>query len=88
MRDGYGMELWKAVRREWHVVSSRRSFVVGNGQTVKFWKDRWCGAAPFRVSFPTLFSLAISKDAWVKDVWSSTEGGGSWSLHFSRSFND
>ncbi|KAL6322348.1 hypothetical protein AAG906_007901 [Vitis piasezkii] len=32
---------------------------------VKFWKDRWCGAAPFCVSFPTLFALAVSKDAWV-----------------------
>ncbi|RVW97120.1 hypothetical protein CK203_030039 [Vitis vinifera] len=32
---------------------------------VKFWKDRWCGAAPFCVSFPTLFALAVSKSAWV-----------------------
>ena len=53
------MRLWKAI--------SRLSFVVGNGQRVKFW-DRWCGAAPFRVSFPTLFALTVSKNAWVKDV--------------------
>ncbi|KAL6320089.1 hypothetical protein AAG906_004598 [Vitis piasezkii] len=43
---------------------------------VKFWKDRWGGDSPLRVSFPTLFALAIFKDAWVKDVWSSTKGGG------------
>ena len=59
VRDGYGVQLWKAI--------SRLSFVVGNGQRVKFW-DRWCGAAPFRVSFPTLFALTVSKNAWVKDV--------------------
>ena len=53
------MRLWKAI--------SRLSFVVGNGQRVKFW-DRWCGAAHFRVSFPTLFALTVSKNAWVKDV--------------------
>ena len=61
---------------------------MSNGQRVKFWKDRWYGAAPFRVLFPTLFALPVSKDAWEKDVWSSTKGGGSWSPHFSRPFND
>ena len=68
VRDGYGLGFWKAIRREWYVVSSRLSFVVGNGQRVKFWKDRWCGVAHFRVWFPTLFALAVSKDVWVKDV--------------------
>ena len=87
VRGGYGVGLWKAIRREWHVVSSRLSFVVGNGQMVKFWKDRWCGDSPLCVSFPTLFALAVSKDAWVKDVWSSTEGGGLEPV-FSRPFND
>ena len=62
--------------------------MVGNGQRVRFWKDRWCGYSPFCVAFPTLFALAASKDTWVKDVWSFTEGGGSWSPHFSRRFND
>ena len=35
-----------------------------------------------------MFALAASKDTWVKDVWSFTEGGGSWSPHFSKPFND
>ena len=73
VRSGYGVGLWKAIRREWHVVSSRLSFVVGNGQRLKFWKDRWCEDSPLHVSFPTLFALVVFKDAWVKDVWSSTE---------------
>ncbi|RVW54124.1 hypothetical protein CK203_092198 [Vitis vinifera] len=30
----------------------------------------------------------VCKDAWMKDVWSSTNGGRSWSLQFSRPFND
>ena len=34
------------------------------------------------------FALAVFKDAWVKDVWCSSEGGGSWSPLFSRPFND
>ena len=50
-------------------MSSKISFEVGNGQRVRFWKDKWCGIDPLRDSFPSLFSLACSKDAWVEDVW-------------------
>ena len=59
VRGGFSVGLWKAIRREWIVVSSMLSFVVGNGQRVKFWKDRWGEDSPLRVSFPTLFALAI-----------------------------
>ena len=88
MRDGHGVGWWKAIRKEWYLVSSRLSFMVGNGRRMRFWKDNWCGALPFCVYFPSLFALAVSKDAWVNDVWSSTNGGGSWSPDFSRPFND
>ena len=33
---------------------------------------------PLCISFPSLFALAVFKYAWVKDVWCSNEGGGSW----------
>ena len=62
--------------------------MVGNGQRVIFWKDRWCGDSPFCVAFPTLFAIDTLKDAGVKDVWSFIEGGGSWSPHFARPLND
>ncbi|RVW38785.1 hypothetical protein CK203_074214 [Vitis vinifera] len=68
---GHGVGLWKTLRKEWEVVKSRLCFVVGNGKMIKFWKDIWCGDEPFCVSFPSLFALAVSKDAWVKDVWSN-----------------
>ena len=63
VRGGYGVGLWKAIRRKWHVVSNRLSFVVGNGQRVRFWKDKWCEDSLFFVAFPTLFTIAMSKDA-------------------------
>ena len=62
--------------------------MVGNGQRVRFWKDRWCGDSPFCVAFPTLFAISTSKDVWVKNVWSFIEGEGSWSPPFSKPFND
>ena len=88
VRNGHGVGWWKAIRKEWYLVSSRLSFMVGIGRRVRFWKDNWCGTLPFCVSFPSLFALAVSKDAWVDDVWSSADGGGSWSPLFSRPFND
>ena len=88
VREGYGVGLWKAIKKLEHIVSSRLSFVVGNSQRVSFWKDIWCGATPLCVSFPSLFTLADPKEAWVKDVWNGSIGVGSWSPRFTRSFND
>ena len=84
MRDGHGVGWWNAIRKEWYLVSSRLSYVAGNGRRVRFWKDNWCGVLPFCISFPSLFALAVSKDTWVNDVWSPADGGGSWSPLFSR----
>ena len=36
VKDGYGVGLWKTIRKEWHIVSTKLSFVVGNGRRVKF----------------------------------------------------
>ena len=36
VREGYGVGLWKAIRKLGHIVSNRLSFVVGNGQMVSF----------------------------------------------------
>ncbi|RVW40763.1 hypothetical protein CK203_080677 [Vitis vinifera] len=35
VKDGYGVGLWKAIRKEWHIVCIRLSFVVGK-RRVKF----------------------------------------------------
>ena len=75
---------------DWNIVGTRISFSVDNGRKVRFWRNRWCGDSPLSVSFPTLFALAIDKEAWVVDIWDPlAEGGpGGWNPCFSRSFND
>ena len=40
------------------------------------------------VSFPSLFTLVASKEAWVKDVWEAEEGMVTWNPSFSRNFHD
>ena len=47
---------------------TRCSFLVGYGQRMKFWKDKWYGDNLLSASFPFLFGLANSKDVWVEDV--------------------
>ena len=43
---------------------------------------------PLQVSFPSLFALVASKEAWVKEYCSSATSGGGWNLVFTRPFND
>ena len=63
------MGLWKGIRMDWELVDDRMVLIVGNGQRVSFWRDRWCGDSPLCVSFPFLFALTIDKEAWVADIW-------------------
>ena len=65
--DGYGVGLWKAIRKYWNILSSRVAFLLGNGRRVKFWKDKWCGDKQLSI-FP-LFICFYLKEAWVEDVW-------------------
>ena len=62
--------------------------LVGNGRRVRFWKDFFYGEQPLSITFPSLFSLAVNKEALVADLWNLVGEEGGWSPHFSRSFND
>ena len=84
----YGVRLWKAIRNEWLFLNSRLAYQVGNGRRVKFGKDKWCGDEPLCESFPSLYSISLSKDAWVSDVWNPDSDGEGWTPLFSRAFND
>ena len=89
VREGFGVVgLWKAISKEWNILSYRIAFEVGNGIRVGFWKDKWCGDKASCVLFPFLFSLTASREAWVANVWNSTVEDGGWNSSFSRPFND
>ena len=67
VREAHGMGLWKGIRMDWELVGNRMVFIVGNGQKVRFWRDRWCRDSPLCVSFPSLFAFTVDKEAWVAD---------------------
>ncbi|RVW87876.1 putative ribonuclease H protein [Vitis vinifera] len=68
-RESHGVGLWKAIRNGWMEFSKRVAFKVGDGSKVRFWKDRWCGEDSLEEPFPSLYSLASSRDAWVAQLW-------------------
>ena len=80
-RGGFGLGwvrlgFWKAILTCWSFVSSNLFFEVGNGQIIKFWKDAWLENTPLQVSFPLLFALVESKEAWVREYWNDVSGEG------------
>ena len=48
----------------------------------------WCDDIPLKDSFPSLFTLGASKEAWVEDVWEVEGGMVTWNPCFSRNFHD
>ncbi|RVW97626.1 putative ribonuclease H protein [Vitis vinifera] len=57
VREGYGVGLWKEIRKEGVLLFKNASFTVGDGRRVKFWKDIWCGNTHLCEAFPSLFAF-------------------------------
>ena len=63
-------------------------FSIGDGSTVRFWENTWCGKNPLCDTFPALFMLTITKGVTEAEIWDNTRGDGEWSPRFSWLFND
>ena len=55
---------------------------------INFWKDVWCGEEALCSRYPSLFNLALYKEAKIADIWDRDRGVGSWSPTFLRPLND
>ena len=54
----YVYSLQRYISKGWEKFSSPFSFEVGNGSSIYFWNDRWCGFSSLRDIFSALFVLA------------------------------
>ena len=88
VRERYKVGLWKVIRKDWDILSGSMAFSMGNGRRLRFWKDKWRGNEPLCTSFPSLFAIALFKEAWVEDVWNHLAKWGVWAALFSRWLND
>ena len=71
----YDVGLWKAIRKEWLLLDGGLAYRVGSGQRVRFWTNKWCGDEPLCESFSSLFSISLSENAWVLEVWNPVGDG-------------
>ena len=86
VRVGYGVGVWKEIRKGWDMVAGKILFEVSNGSRVLFWKDKWCGSMTLCDAFPNLSAVAAHKDVVIKEMSSLDEGGGCWNPPFVRPF--
>ena len=87
VRGPFSIGVWKEIIKEWESFPPTTLCSVGNGRRVPFWKDFWCGEEPLALTFASLFSLVVHKEAMVANMWDPVGEGGQ-SPHFSRSFNN
>lgn len=46
----------------------RGSFVVGNGQSTRFWEDKWLGETPLADQYASLHTIVQRRNDLVTDV--------------------
>jgi hypothetical protein len=62
----YGVSLWKTISKGWDRFSQFVSYKVGDGSSIKFWTDRWCGETFLRVMFPYFIELLDTRMLWFE----------------------
>ena len=87
-RGLYGVSVWKCIRKGWDTFQSHCSFLVGDGQRVKFWQDWWYGDMALKAAFPKLFVISRDKEASMADLMSFPNSFLHWDLHFVRNVKD
>jgi hypothetical protein len=84
----YGVSVWKFIRKGWDSFQSHCSFLVGDGQRVRFWQDWWCGDMALKDAFPELFVISRDTEVSVADLMSFPNGLLHWDFHFVRNVKD
>ena len=52
INGGFGVGLWKEIRKEWPQLIQHTYLALGNGRRISFWKDVWCGEEALSLMFP------------------------------------
>ena len=78
MGEGYGVGLWKEIKKERSLLSNKIVLSVRNGRRVIFWKGKWCDDNALCVYFLSLYAWVALKEAWVAEVWDSSIEEGGW----------
>ncbi|WMV30620.1 hypothetical protein MTR67_024005 [Solanum verrucosum] len=83
-KDPYGVGPWKYINQLREEFFQEVSFRIGDGNSVKFWKDKWLNNQPLNASHPAIYRIASDTDSSV----AQNREGGIWAPPFRRNFQD
>lgn len=61
-------QFWYEINKHKEHFLSLCKFEVGNGESVRFWEDRWSGDKPLKENFPRLYNLCFDKNKSLKHM--------------------
>ena len=50
---------------------NRTKFIVGNGNTTRFWEDTWLGETPLALQYPSLYRIVQRRETLVATLMQS-----------------
>lgn len=75
---------WKDISRGYTLFLKGCVFVVGSGDSVRFWEDDWCRGGVLKEVFPRLFSLSRKKQSSISSSVSTGVYPHNWNLDLRR----
>jgi hypothetical protein len=63
---------WKSLKRVKDEFFHRGSIKIGDGTSVRFWKDIWFGDTPLALQYSSLFNIVQQKNVLVSTVFVQT----------------
>uniref|UniRef100_A0A2N9GN59 Reverse transcriptase domain-containing protein n=1 Tax=Fagus sylvatica TaxID=28930 RepID=A0A2N9GN59_FAGSY len=89
-RSPYGCGVWKGIVLGWDDYFQHIEFVVGLGNRIRFWQDKWCEDMALMDRFPTLYACSAQREVTIAAVLMRPAAGGpcEWNVTFGRDFND
>uniref|UniRef100_A0A2N9GID8 OBG-type G domain-containing protein n=1 Tax=Fagus sylvatica TaxID=28930 RepID=A0A2N9GID8_FAGSY len=90
IRGSHGCGLWRSINSGWADFAPYVDLVVGNGDRILFWIDRWCGDRPLKDVFPDLYACASNRQTTIASSLIRSASGSrfEWNVYFVRNFND